>query len=414
MSFCSSCGTQLEDGAVFCSKCGASQQPGSNQQSSSAASAPPANGMKYQSYSDVPWYRKNWFAIACFFLFMPALFLVTVSGDVFYEKKGSLKKYTKPARVFLIIYSLLATLGFMSQMNGGGTQGDNNASAASSDSTPAAQVVVTTPEKLYQAYNANEVAEDNRLKGKTIQFTAPVKSIDKDFTDSVILHFDLGPSALVPMNAELKDDQANRAANLRKGQVVTLRCDSVQRTMDSPSADGCVFYDPKNDNKVTEQKRLKGGVQASSRFATSEWVLKESIESCDSLHMPVSMESKIIEYANTQRGTLSCDLLSRGDIDGDGHPDTAVVFHLEGPCGPKSPNNPSKPPYCGNAGMQYLVIDLSGRGLTHMNLEGRTGNRWINALKPGDGFVDISGDKWVDGDAACCSSGHFQARLGVK
>jgi hypothetical protein len=59
---------------------------------------------KYTDYSQVPWFRKNWFAILCFFIFTPALFLVLVTGDVYYKKKGQLTTYGKVAKNFSLVW----------------------------------------------------------------------------------------------------------------------------------------------------------------------------------------------------------------------------------------------------------------------------------------------------------------------
>ncbi len=68
---------------------------------------------KYTDYTQVPWFRKNWFAILCFFIFAPALFFILITGDVYYSKSGQLKTYGKVAKIFLIIWAIFATLVFI-------------------------------------------------------------------------------------------------------------------------------------------------------------------------------------------------------------------------------------------------------------------------------------------------------------
>ncbi len=62
------------------------------------------------TYADVPLYRKNWFAIVCFFIFAPALLLVLLTGDVYYEKNSELKKYSKLAKILLLLWSAGMTI----------------------------------------------------------------------------------------------------------------------------------------------------------------------------------------------------------------------------------------------------------------------------------------------------------------
>jgi hypothetical protein len=72
--------------------------------------------MDYENYAAVPWYRKNWFALTCFlaapvlFLTWPILALVLLTGDVFFERDGKLKKYSRAGKVVLYI---LMGIGFL-------------------------------------------------------------------------------------------------------------------------------------------------------------------------------------------------------------------------------------------------------------------------------------------------------------
>lgn len=118
-----------------------------------------------------------------------------------------------------------------------------SAGDAQAPQTAAAQarpVFVTTPADLYHAYSTNEVATNQALAGKTIQFTAPVLSIDEDFTNSAVLAFATGDQ-FNNLQATLKDSDKAAAAQLSPGQVVTVRCVSFDRMMDSPMGSDCTF-----------------------------------------------------------------------------------------------------------------------------------------------------------------------------
>jgi hypothetical protein len=64
----------------------------------------------YASYRDVPWYRKNWCAILCAFLFPIGLILMLITGAIYYERDGQLRKYTMLAKIFLFIWFAVAVL----------------------------------------------------------------------------------------------------------------------------------------------------------------------------------------------------------------------------------------------------------------------------------------------------------------
>lgn len=67
----------------------------------------------YSTYNDVPWYRKNWFAIILGLFFSPPLLFIVLTGDIYYTKKDELKTYSKTAKVFLIIWALLGIFVFI-------------------------------------------------------------------------------------------------------------------------------------------------------------------------------------------------------------------------------------------------------------------------------------------------------------
>lgn len=68
----------------------------------------------YTTYADVPWFRKNWYAILTGLFFSPALLPTLVSGDVFYVKKEELRTYSTLARIVLILWSSAGTWAVIS------------------------------------------------------------------------------------------------------------------------------------------------------------------------------------------------------------------------------------------------------------------------------------------------------------
>ena len=100
MVFCRGCGKEIHETAITCPSCGA---PQSNKKQGTG-------GVTYSSYSQVPWFRKNWFAIVCALVFFPGLLFVLFTGDIYYEKKGELKTYSKGAKIFLIIWCIFVVI----------------------------------------------------------------------------------------------------------------------------------------------------------------------------------------------------------------------------------------------------------------------------------------------------------------
>jgi tRNA_anti-like len=111
-------------------------------------------------------------------------------------------------------------------------------SSSPSAPTPPREIVRYTANELYDAYASNEVATDIALKGKIVEVSGTVKSIDKSIFDSMYV-------SLVTRNqfesASMRPDSSeeSKVAALRKGQFIVLRCTNMGRTLGSPSGRGC-------------------------------------------------------------------------------------------------------------------------------------------------------------------------------
>jgi hypothetical protein len=78
--------------------------------------------------------------------------------------------------------------------------------------------------KLLADYSANEVRADAQYKGKTVRFSGVVVSIEKDFTDSIIVKVGATGAAFEPTAwSYVGDADAKKAATLSKGDHVSIR-----------------------------------------------------------------------------------------------------------------------------------------------------------------------------------------------
>ncbi|WP_407044010.1 OB-fold protein [Enterobacter asburiae] len=93
---------------------------------------------------------------------------------------------------------------------------------------------------LYEAYNQNEVLADENMKGKLVRVTGAIASIDKNFTDSIVINL-LAKDEFTTASLEMNDSEKNKVLKLRKGQHVTITCESMMRVLDSPSGSDCVL-----------------------------------------------------------------------------------------------------------------------------------------------------------------------------
>lgn len=77
-----------------------------------------------------------------------------------------------------------------------------------------------TPKELYAAYEANEVAADEKYKGKTIAITGSISDIKKDILDHPYVSFHT--DYLKSVTCYFPDDSSKDIAELEKDQKITI------------------------------------------------------------------------------------------------------------------------------------------------------------------------------------------------
>lgn len=119
----------------------------------------------------------------------------------------------------------------------GGSSPDNK----SAEQQPAQkEVYKTTAQQLYKDYEANEVAADEKMKGKLIEISGTVDSIDKDAFDNIVVHLKTGDAFSAAM-VGMKDSEKQKAIALKKGAKITATCESSSRVMGSPALRDCIL-----------------------------------------------------------------------------------------------------------------------------------------------------------------------------
>jgi hypothetical protein len=97
--------------------------------------------------------------------------------------------------------------------------------------------------RLFQDYDANEVAADNRYKGKTIRVTGRVFAVEKNLMDAAVLGLSSG-NVIFQTMATLTPDATPRAAVLAKGDTVVVECTGAGRMMRMPLLERCDLVRP--------------------------------------------------------------------------------------------------------------------------------------------------------------------------
>ena len=94
---------------------------------------------------------------------------------------------------------------------------------------PSGETVEITSKDLSAEYDKNEIAADNKFKGKTVKVTGKVEDIGKDFMDEVYITLE-GQDIFQGVQVYFKNSgEEETAATLEKGQDVTIEgnCDGL-------------------------------------------------------------------------------------------------------------------------------------------------------------------------------------------
>jgi hypothetical protein len=105
-------------------------------------------------------------------------------------------------------------------------------------SAPQKEIVRATAQELFDAYESNEVATDIRLKGKIIEISGRVQSVNKNAFDSMYVALETR-NQFMSANVHPNKQDESKIAGLRRGQNVVFRCQRMKRWVGAPSGDDC-------------------------------------------------------------------------------------------------------------------------------------------------------------------------------
>jgi tRNA_anti-like len=102
------------------------------------------------------------------------------------------------------------------------------------------EVVTVSAMGLFREYDRNEVATDMRLKGKIVEIQGSITGINKDLWDKAYVTLKT-PNEFMSASVRPIESDIDKIARLVKGQLVTFRCEKMQRFMGSPSGSNCAL-----------------------------------------------------------------------------------------------------------------------------------------------------------------------------
>lgn len=154
---------------------------------------------------------------------------------------------TSPAVVVLGIFGGILLLGIVSATLHGSPSSTSNTSTTRSGSTSSTTrssrsgpAVTVGAAQLWTDYQNNEVAADEKYKGRLLLVTGTIASIDKDAFDNMVVRLQ-SPNQFMNVHAKLEDSEKSEAARLSKGQKVTVKCEGGGMIIGSPMLRDCTI-----------------------------------------------------------------------------------------------------------------------------------------------------------------------------
>jgi len=102
------------------------------------------------------------------------------------------------------------------------------------------EIVKINAGQLFTAYEDNEVATDEGLKGKLVQVSGSVQAIDKDAFDNIVINFKTS-NQFMPAHMKMEDSEKAAAMAIKKGSKATVLCEKMSRIVGTPYGNGCRF-----------------------------------------------------------------------------------------------------------------------------------------------------------------------------
>lgn len=185
------------------------------------------------------------------------IFLIPIIFVWFTLRQG----YSTLARVVSFVWLILTLIIVFAPSNqtvsSSNTTTEHVASVSNEqqDTTEAHEEAVETPtqeqqvsaievsaRQLFNAYKANEVAADRQFKNQELIVSGTVQSIESGISDGAEIKFYVGDEygfEFVTASGDANFD--NNAANLSKGQKITLRCIGAGEVVGYPFLNNCSF-----------------------------------------------------------------------------------------------------------------------------------------------------------------------------
>lgn len=137
------------------------------------------------------------------------------------DLKGTWQRLGTPAKIgigagggcLMLLFMCCGGFGLISMIGGSGGGGGSKDTA-----------MKVSASELFQDYKSNEVAADEKYKGKMLEVTGTVHSIGKDIVNTIYVTLEGGGRfEIMSVQCYFSDKHKSEAAQLSKGQTITVR-----------------------------------------------------------------------------------------------------------------------------------------------------------------------------------------------
>ena len=114
------------------------------------------------------------------------------------------------------------------------------ANKAQKDSQSPLEQIEVTAVQVASEFKKNEAAAFLKYRGKQINVSGSIESIDLDFQDNPVIHL---KSAEIFQSVAIYGISTETAAKFEKGQKIVFGCTELTEVIGSPQVNNCVGFD---------------------------------------------------------------------------------------------------------------------------------------------------------------------------
>jgi hypothetical protein len=107
------------------------------------------------------------------------------------------------------------------------------------DAEKRSSAIKVTANQLFEAYQANEMAAQQRFGDQAIEVSGRIAGVELDFSDDPVIRLATS-NQFMSVSVYLTDENKNLAASYNKGDNVSFLCEDVSEVISMPQLKDCI------------------------------------------------------------------------------------------------------------------------------------------------------------------------------